>query len=338
MSTNYAGVSFSLPFRWVGARPTQRSPWRYIPRWNRIGVHPTLLLGSPLPLQGIPNNQVFGKTQNKMEAHSPSKESHMKVLLIGDFILDQYTYGTATRLCPEAPVPVVIPQAEFSTPGGMGLVEAQLTELGVDVTAVPWSYSKKHRIFASKHLVVRIDEDSIPSPVERNQLDISVLSEGCDLIIVSDYGKGKPSEKEIKDILGAGKTVFVDAKKDWEQYKGKNVWLFPNAHEALDAKVQDFAGIVRKLGSQGCRLDTTDFVISQAATVDDNDVADVTGAGDIFLAGFAYSWLRESEVPGSLLFASQLAGESCRHTGTHVVPKTFLKAKSDTDQSFLGWL
>ena len=44
--------------------------------------------------------------------------SDIKVLLIGDFMIDHYIAGKSTRLSPEAPVPVVEPEKEYSIPGG----------------------------------------------------------------------------------------------------------------------------------------------------------------------------------------------------------------------------
>ena len=46
----------------------------------------------------------------------------MKVLVIGDIIIDKYIYGTSTRLSPEAPVPVVSQERIVETIGGAGLV------------------------------------------------------------------------------------------------------------------------------------------------------------------------------------------------------------------------
>ena len=43
--------------------------------------------------------------------------SDIKVLLIGDFMIDHYIIGTSTRMSPEAPVPVVIPEKDYSIPG-----------------------------------------------------------------------------------------------------------------------------------------------------------------------------------------------------------------------------
>ena len=58
----------------------------------------------------------------------------MKVLVLGDVIIDKYVYGTSSRISPEAPVPVVTYQEEKESLGGAGLVYKNLKSLGEDVT------------------------------------------------------------------------------------------------------------------------------------------------------------------------------------------------------------
>ena len=62
--------------------------------------------------------------------------SNIKVLLIGDFMIDHYIMGTSNRMSPEAPVPVVIPEQEYSIPGGAGNVAMNLGLMGANVTCV----------------------------------------------------------------------------------------------------------------------------------------------------------------------------------------------------------
>src|ERR1017187_6095852 len=91
----------------------------------------------------------------------------MKLLVIGDYISDVYTFGTATRLCPEAPVPVIVPQTTRESMGGAGLVWEQLHELqDQDVQLMYTTESIKRRFFAGSHLVCRVDEDATPYPLD----------------------------------------------------------------------------------------------------------------------------------------------------------------------------
>ena len=65
--------------------------------------------------------------------------SEIKVLLIGDFMLDHYIEGTSTRLSPEAPVPVIEPIREHSIVGGRGWL-LNLCALGAK--AIVWDKLK----------------------------------------------------------------------------------------------------------------------------------------------------------------------------------------------------
>src|ERR1700733_2231210 len=59
-----------------------------------------------------------------------------KLLVIGDLVLDQYIKGSVTRISPEAPVPIVLQEESFYTPGGSANVANNLVSLGADVTLV----------------------------------------------------------------------------------------------------------------------------------------------------------------------------------------------------------
>ena len=61
---------------------------------------------------------------------------NMKVVVIGDFMIDHYVMGDSLRMSPEAPVPVVLPKKEYSCPGGAGNVAMNLSSLGAEVHCV----------------------------------------------------------------------------------------------------------------------------------------------------------------------------------------------------------
>src|ERR1700733_6412860 len=56
--------------------------------------------------------------------------AHTNVLVIGDVMLDRYTYGEVTRISLEAPVPILAIEREVALPGGAGNVVRNLTALG----------------------------------------------------------------------------------------------------------------------------------------------------------------------------------------------------------------
>jgi bifunctional ADP-heptose synthase (sugar kinase/adenylyltransferase) len=58
---------------------------------------------------------------------------NVKILVIGDVMLDHYVYGVVNRQSPEAPVPVLDVEKEEFFPGGAGMVSSALTGLGARV-------------------------------------------------------------------------------------------------------------------------------------------------------------------------------------------------------------
>ena len=62
--------------------------------------------------------------------------SRTSVTVIGDAMLDAYVYGTASRISPEAPIPVLTIEREVAMPGGAGNVVRNLTALGAAVALV----------------------------------------------------------------------------------------------------------------------------------------------------------------------------------------------------------
>ncbi len=62
--------------------------------------------------------------------------SKITILVVGDFMIDQYIIGTSNRMSPEAPVPVVLPKEEYSIPGGAGNVAMNLRAMGANVVCL----------------------------------------------------------------------------------------------------------------------------------------------------------------------------------------------------------
>lgn len=266
-----------------------------------------------------------------------------KVLVLGDQITDIYRHFTATRICPEAPVQVLTKTKEkYSTSGGAGLVVAQLVELFNNPSAVTFwsgSHSEKERIFADGQLLLRIDEDAINPVVPAWIFDVNF--HGYDAIVVSDYDKGafiEPTARWV--ILKANELnipVFVDAKKNWEWYKGAFA-AFPNRKEAerlrktnpqpgADRYIKNW---IVKNDSDGCEVNGVHIPTNSHA------VRDCTGAGDVFLAAFVYKYItrlinfrEQYNLEEAARFANKVAGISVEHVGTHAVTQKELDKHTD---------
>ncbi len=194
----------------------------------------------------------------------------VKVLVIGDVMLDEFVWGKVSRISPEAPVPVVEVTAEerllggaanvvnnIISAGGGALISGvvggdaagreialMLKELGVDPSGMIEDPDRpttiKTRVVAHAQQVVRYDREK-RSPISREVMDrlTAYLAEAAgsvDAVIISDYGKGVVTAglmSAIRKVFrGAGKIVTVDPKvSNFHLYKKVSV-ITPNHHEA----------------------------------------------------------------------------------------------------------
>lgn len=264
----------------------------------------------------------------------------MKVYVIGDMIIDKNRICHATRLCQEAPAPVLIESNCADSAGGAGLVHRQLTALlgENDVLLSCGSFSRKERIFADGHLICRLDYDST-HVLERGKdhlFERSVVGTlktvKPGILVISDYGKGSFTASSAQRIMQAANIldvlVLVDAKHNWLWYP-KAYAYFPNQNETFDLAGtgrSKSSHIIQKLGDRGCTVDGT-----LIPPEDSRDVKDSTGAGDIFIAAFAakmtrlYKWNEDCGrdekkfLTACAKFANRVAGKSVEYLGTKVI-------------------
>lgn len=190
--------------------------------------------------------------------------------MIGDAILDQYLWGNASRISPEAPVPVVEVQRETFVPGGAANVSRNVTSLGgqSDLIAVIGADAMgermreilreaqvgtdrliehrgrpttiKTRVIAHKQQVVRIDrEERAALDDELTEQALAQLEsdwERTEAIILVDYDKGFVTQRLFDQVVRrarrAGKIVMVDPKPSHPlKLKGMTA-IKPNRTEA----------------------------------------------------------------------------------------------------------
>ena len=245
----------------------------------------------------------------------------MKVLVLGDIIIDKYIYGTSTRISPEAPVPVVTYKREVETLGGAGLVYKNLKSLGVDVELIDMfdEASVKTRVICDGHYVTRIDNDYI---ADGNTFLTYILSQDFneyDYVILSDYNKGTLDEslKIIEHLNTFGCKVIVDPKEHASHYKG--AWLVkPNYKEFGDFGFTDWQGNIITTNAGDNVVANIDNVVYDIP-VDAVEVNDVTGAGDCFLAAFVYGLTKEFSYEKCLQLAVKGSTEAVTHVGTYTL-------------------
>lgn len=194
----------------------------------------------------------------------------LKVLVIGDIMIDAYLIGKVDRISPEAPVPIINVSEKDNRLGGAANVGLNLVELGVQTSLIGLvgddgngltfknllekrgidgsgividsdrPTTIKTRIISNKQQMMRVDQEStkaISADVQKQILASvqSKIDEGLDAIILEDYNKGMLQAELIENIIQLAQKnhviTCVDPKKDnFMAYKG--VTLFkPNLKE-----------------------------------------------------------------------------------------------------------
>ena len=202
-----------------------------------------------------------------------SRFTDAKILVIGDLILDEFIWGTVSRISPEAPVPVVWVRRESYMPGGScnvanniislggkvslagvigdddkgAILKGELESKGADTSGVVVDENRKTilktRVVAHHQQVVRIDKESM-EPLSEHLLSrlIPIVKEriaDVDAVIIEDYGKGVITPRLLKEVVPLArrlkKIVAVDPKEEhFSYYKGVSL-ITPNIAEAKKA-------------------------------------------------------------------------------------------------------
>ncbi|MEZ0485788.1 bifunctional heptose 7-phosphate kinase/heptose 1-phosphate adenyltransferase [Fibrella aquatica] len=204
--------------------------------------------------------------------------NNLRVLVIGDVMLDAYVWGRVDRISPEAPVPVVTVNRREVRLGGAGNVllnvqalgaeaiicsvigtdmagdqlQHQLTERGLTCNGLIRSDSRittiKERIIAGSQQVVRVDTetDKYITDAERTQLIATAKSliPGCQVVIFEDYDKGVLSREAIAEITAFANeqhvpTVVDPKKRHFLDYQHTTLFK-PNLKELKEGLKVDF--------------------------------------------------------------------------------------------------
>lgn len=200
-----------------------------------------------------------------------SKIRDLKVLVIGDVMLDHYIWGDAERISPEAPVPVIDVSIDTYVPGGAANVALNVRQLGGRVTLCGSianddageqlllhfnkagifydpRYSRneastilKTRVVVRGQQMCRLDREEAPINYRfKTDEQWAVLDQKVkevDLVIISDYAKGVVSQELIERVQFAAKGtktfLAIDPKpKSRIQFSGLDL-MTPNRSEAI---------------------------------------------------------------------------------------------------------
>jgi D-beta-D-heptose 7-phosphate kinase/D-beta-D-heptose 1-phosphate adenosyltransferase len=206
----------------------------------------------------------------------------VRVLVVGDVMLDKYVWGEVDRISPEAPVPVVRATLRDEKPGGAANVAMNLAGLGARVTLLGFGggdleqgalesllaksgirprlvtvanipTTTKLRILSGHQQMMRLDSEAAPAFSEsdyRDLLDRAVTAlPDVAAVVLSDYAKGVLSEAVCQTIIRKAHEfripVLVDPKSpSFFRYRGATT-ICPNLKELAAAAGEPFTDLDR---------------------------------------------------------------------------------------------
>tara|TARA_B100000965_G_scaffold75930_1_gene60168 strand:+ start:5122 stop:6039 length:918 start_codon:yes stop_codon:yes gene_type:complete len=179
----------------------------------------------------------------------------IKVLVVGDLMIDNYIMGSSSRLSPEAPVPVIRPTSNYSIAGGAANVAMNISSLGAKVSCAgaigddSWgekllsilnkegidstyidiiqnfSTTLKQRIYSNDKQIARIDNEET---LEKKCSFMDKNFDNYDVIVLSDYNKGVLTKNWFKKPESS--IVFLDPKKSFINFNQCDI-ITPNLNE-----------------------------------------------------------------------------------------------------------
>jgi len=297
-----------------------------------------------------------------------TRVSGARVLVVGDVMLDRYWFGDVDRISPEAPVPVVKISRSEERPGGAANVARNAAALGASVTLlsvtggdeagatlerllaaehVRTSFHRdpalpttvKLRVLARQQQLLRIDFETTPSHevLATSLADYDRLLPDCDVVILSDYGKGGLTHitTMIARARAAGKRVLVDPKgEDWARYRGATI-ITPNRSEfrQVAGRWRDEAELTEKAQALRGELDLEALLVTRSEDgmslytaggaehipAQAREVFDVSGAGDTVIATLGVLMGAGADLGAAVRIANAAASVVVGKLGTAVV-------------------
>ncbi len=227
----------------------------------------------------------------------------LRVLVVGDLMLDEYRVGEVARISPEAPVPIVRVREESYELGGAGNVARNLVSLGASAalvgilgpdregsilrervlaSGIPMEgliesrdrrTTHKLRVVARAQQMLRLDrEDESPlTPGERARVEQALFErlEACDAVILADYDKGIFADGLGRTLIAAARArgipVSADPKREVQRFRGATL-VKPNLAEACAAvggRGDDFESRSRLLEKLRAELAGAEVVVTR---------------------------------------------------------------------------
>jgi D-beta-D-heptose 7-phosphate kinase/D-beta-D-heptose 1-phosphate adenosyltransferase len=248
----------------------------------------------------------------------------VKFLIIGESCSDRFCYGKASRLCPEAPAPVFVPDGGVENLGMASNVYENMLAIDKEsLKGIPYrnkidlltneveGHKTRYIDSQSNQMLLRVDTDTYSSC---KNLPNNI--EEYDAVIVSDYNKGFLKDYDLKQIAERSKVSFLDTKKQFNiDWADLFTFIKINEKEFLENGWKHMASntIVTK-ADRGCSYNYKDYLIKNPS-----QVRDVSGAGDTFIAALSYSYIATKNIETAIFFAQDCCQKVIRKKGVATI-------------------
>ena len=241
--------------------------------------------------------------------------------MIGEVCHDYFYYGTVDRISPEAPVPVLKISRSEQFEGMAGNVKKNLEGLGVECFVIHNFEAITKTRYVDERFnqhVVRIDKDAEIKPVKFTYFPDEQFIP--DAIIISDYNKGfipydvaKKTVEHLKTKY-SGCPIFVDTKKpDVSCYDNCILKLNEKEYNRCKNSISKDCELILTLGKKGAMYNDKIYESKEV------EMFDVSGAGDTFLSGLVFKYLKTNNLEDSVIFANKCASFAVTKKGTYAI-------------------
>ena len=260
----------------------------------------------------------------------------MRILVVGDSCLDTFIYGDIDRIAPEAPVPVIKPKYKKDNPGMAANVVANLKCLGAEVDLITNStLIKKIRFVDERYnqMVLRVDENDFCDRInfnditfegesknlKINNLNLKYINKNYDAIVISDYCKGFLEDEDIEKFTKLDIPSFIDTKKKLGDWCLNVDFIKINSleHEKNFERLPEYPNLLDKLiitkGKYGCEYK------NKIHSTEEVPVKDVSGAGDTFMSGLVFEYVKSKDIEKAINFAQECTTKVVQKSGVSTI-------------------
>jgi len=254
-----------------------------------------------------------------------------KIVLIGDAFTDQYFFGVAERLSPEAPVPVLDVERVEKRMGGV--LNVAMNCVGLELPTVVYTITEfqenlpfkligprtqfplvKSRFISNNQQLLRADQPKRYTEADLEEFrKISFDINKEDIVAFVDYDKG---------IIEGGQAHVVDSKKkDLSVFSGSGILKINKKEFASATGREVFPEAYVTLGKDGIQH-YKNGVITDTVPTDTKEVIDVTGAGDTVTAVILFCLYNGIRKPTEIMeLANKAAGIVVSKFGTSFITR-----------------